>query len=148
MSVESVGGSVVLEELVVGGSVVGGVVLVGELVVRGVVLSDVLDRTAAVVDGAWVVEVGARLVRGTNADLRERVVVVPIEVAGETSSPRGRLVAVVVVVCAVASAICRGAVAKPTTLPPIAPISIAVTTLTHRRAPTNATGLKRRTPPV
>jgi hypothetical protein len=33
-------------------------------------------------------------------------------------------------------------------LPPIAPISIAVTTLTHRRAATKATGLKRRTPPV
>jgi hypothetical protein len=89
----------------------------------------------------------ARVVRGTITVLCERVVVGAVELAGEICWRCGRVV-VVVVVCWVASAACRGEVARPTMLPPIAPISIAVTTLTHRRVATNATGLKRRTPPV
>jgi hypothetical protein len=88
----------------------------------------------------------ARVVRGTITVLCERVVVGAVELAGEICWRCGRVV--VVVVCWVASAACRGEVARPTMLPPIAPISIAATTLTHRRAATNATGLKRRTPPV
>jgi hypothetical protein len=143
-SVGSVGGGVlVLVELlvldvlvleVVGGSVVGG----------GAVL--VVVCRALVVGGAAVVEVvWRRLVLGTITADRERVVVGAGEVAGET---RWRWGSVVVVVCWVACADCLGEVVRPTMLPPIAPISIAATTLTHRRAATKRTGLKRRTPPV
>jgi SAM-dependent methyltransferase len=131
LELELVGGIV---ELVDGGVVVGGTVLV----VAG-------RRRGREVGGALVVEVVAWLVRETTTTPRERVVVVsPVEVAGETWWRCGSVVAVV---WAVASAACLGEVAKPTMLPPIAPISIAVATLTHRRAATNATGLKRRTPP-
>src|SRR6266498_956828 len=147
VAVGSVGGSVVLVlvvvlvVVVVGGAVVGGTVLVGGLRRRG--------RVEA---GAWVVELDVPLVRGTVTGLRERVVGGEVEVADETCWRWGSVAvvveAVVVVVCWVASAACLGEVARPTRLPPIAPISIAVTTLTHRRVATNATGLKRRTPPV
>lgn len=140
VSVGSVGGSVVLVELVV--EVVGGSVLV----VGGTVLVGGVRRRALVDGGASVVEVVARLVGVTITALRERVVVGAVEVAGETCWRCGSVV--VVVVCEVASAACLGEVAKATMLPPIAPISIAATTLTHRRVATNATGLKRRTPPV
>jgi hypothetical protein len=135
-----VGGSLLL----VGGSVVGGAVLVvGGSVVDGTVLLGGLCRRGLVVGGGMVVEVVARLVRGTIGAWRARVVVDAIELAGETS---WRCRRVVVVVCAMAPAVCRGEVAKPTMLPPIAPISIAMTTLTHRRAATNLMGRKRRTP--
>jgi hypothetical protein len=141
-------GVVVLVELLVGGSVVGGVVLVaGGSVVGGAVLVGGLRCRSLVAGGGLPVEVVARLlVRGTIAVPRGRVVVGAIEEAGEIAWRRGNVV--VVVVCEVASAACRGEVAKPTMLPPIAPISIATTTLTHRRVATNATGLKRGTPPV
>jgi hypothetical protein len=145
VSVGSVGG-VVLVELLVGGSVVGGVLVVGGSVVGGAVLVGGLRCRSLVAGGGLPVEVVARLVRGTIAVLRGRVVVGAVEEAGEIAWPRGNVV--VVVVCEVASAACRGEVAKPTMLPPIAPISIATTTLTHRRVATNATGLKRGTPPV
>ena len=116
---ELVGGSVLL----VGGAVVGGTVLA--LVV--------VPCRAWVVEGASPAEVVERLVRGTITACRERVVVVsPVAVAGETCWRCGR----VVVVVEMASAACLGEVAKPTMLPPIAPISIAATTLTHRRAAT------------
>jgi hypothetical protein len=67
-----------------------------------------------------------------------------VEVAGETASRCGR----VVVVVAWAVATWPGVVRKPTTLPPIAPISIAVTTLTQRRVATKEIGPKSWTPPV
>ncbi len=147
VSVGSVGGAVVLVELLVGGSVVDGAVLVvGGSVVGGAVLVGGLRCRSLVARGGLPVEVVARLVRGTIAVLRGRVVVGAVEEAGEIAWRRGNVV--VVVVCEVASAACRGEVAKPTMLPPIAPISIAMTTLTHRRVATNATGLKRGTPPV
>jgi hypothetical protein len=137
-----VGGSLVL----VGGSVVGGgVLVVGGSVVGGTVLVGGLCRCALVVGGDLVVEVAARLVRGAIRAWRVRVVVDAIELAGEISW-RCRRVVVVVGVCAIASAASRGDVTKPTMLPPIAPISIAMTTLTHRRAATNLMGCKRRTP--
>ncbi len=118
---------------VVGGSVVvGGAVLV------------VVCRRPLVVGGAEAVEVVGRLVLGTTTAGRGRVVVGSTEVAGETRSRW----ASVVVVCWVACADCLGEVVRPTMLPPIAPISIAATTLTQRRAATKRTGLKRRTPPV
>lgn len=128
--VELLGGTVVA-------AVVGGAVLVGGTVVVGC-------RGSLLVFGTAVVEVVARLVHEATTSLRERVVVGAVEVAGESCWRCGN----VVVVCDVASAACCGEVAMPTTLPPIAPISIAVATLTHRRVATNATGLKRRTPPV
>jgi hypothetical protein len=133
---ELVGGSVV----VVGGSVV--VVVGGSVVVGG-------RRRGLVLDGgASVVEVAAPVVRGTITALCGRVVVGgrTEEVAALTCWCRASVV-VVTVVCEVASATCRGEVAKATMLPPIAPISIAVTTLTQRRVATKATGLKSRTPP-
>jgi hypothetical protein len=148
VSVGSVDGSVVDGVLLlVGGSVVGGTVpLVGGAVVVGAVVLGGLRR--ALVGGGSVVEVVARPVLGTVTVVRwrVRVVVEAIELAGETCWCCRRVV--VVVVCAVACAGGVGEVTRPTTLPPIAPISIAVTTLTHRRAATNAMGRNRRTPPV
>jgi hypothetical protein len=127
-------------ELVEDSVVVGG----GSVVVGGSVLVVGGRGFALVVGGASVVEVVARLVRVTITGVCERVVVVgSVEVAGRTCWRCGS----VVVVWVVAWAACRGEVATATMLPPIAPISIAVTTLTHRRAATKATGLKRRTPP-
>jgi hypothetical protein len=141
--------SVVSVELLELELVGGRVELVGGMVVGGTVLVVAGRRRAREVGGASVVEVVDRLVFGTITALRWRVVVVSsVEVAAETWWRCGSVVVVVVVVCAVASAICLGEVARPTMLPPIAPISIAVATLTHRRAATNATGLKRRPPPV
>lgn len=141
-SVGSVGGGPVLVELLVLDvlvlELVGGIVVVG----GGAVLV-VGCRRALVVGGAEVVELVWRLVLGTITADRERVVVGATEEAGET---RWRCGSVVVVVCWVACADCLGEVVKPTMLPPIAPISIAATTLTHRRAATKRTGLKRRTP--
>jgi hypothetical protein len=141
LSVGSGGGSVVLLELLVvelvGGSVVLGVV--GGPVVGGTVLLGGWRR--GLVDGGAleVVEVVGWLLGGT-ITARLRVVVDGlVELAGETSC-RGRKVLVVVVVCAVALATWPGEVTKPTMLPPIAPISIAVTTLTQRRAATNEIG--------
>jgi hypothetical protein len=154
VAVGSVGGSVVLVLVVVlvVGVVGGRVVVVGGAVVGGTVLVGGLRRRGRVEAGAWVVELDVPLVRGTVTGLRERVVGGEVEVADETCWRWGSVAvvveAVVVVVCWVASAACLGEVARPTRLPPIAPISIAVTTLTHRRVATNATGLKRRTPPV
>jgi hypothetical protein len=128
--VELVGGSVVL---VGGGPVVGGAVLLGGW------------RRGLVDGGALaVVEVVALLLGGTITARLRAVVDGLVELAGETSW-RGRkvlvvLVVLVVVVCAVALATWPGEVTKPTMLPPIAPISIAVTTLTQRRAATNEIG--------
>ena len=72
------------------------------------------------------VQVWARLEGGSVA--LGLVVGVP-EVAGGALELGGVLVAV-------ASAACLGAVTKPTTLPPIAPISTATRMLTHFRAAT------------
>jgi hypothetical protein len=145
------GGELVVEggSVVVGGSeVVGGVVELGGLVVvggrvdfvvGGPVLLVVSRRFGAVVGGvagAW-----ARLEGGIVSLGLERVVGVPV--VGGGSVDLG-----VVVVVETASAACLGAVSKPTMLPPIAPISTAARMLTHFRAATYRTGLKRRTPPV
>jgi len=88
------------------------------------------------VAGAW-----ARLEGGIVSLGLERVVGVPV--VGDGTVDLG-----VVVVVETASAACLGAVSKPTMLPPIAPISTAARMLTHFRAATYRTGLKRRTPPV
>lgn len=124
--VELVGGSVVL---VGGGLVVGGTVL---LLAGG-------RRRGLVEDGGAgvAVEVVACLLGGTTTACL-RVVDGLVELSGETRWRGGGLV--VVVVCAVALATWPGEVTKPTTLPPMAPISIAVTTLTQRRAATNEIG--------
>ncbi|HZD72281.1 MAG TPA: class I SAM-dependent methyltransferase [Actinomycetota bacterium] len=136
-----VDGAVVGGGSVVGGAVVGGSVVVGAVLVEG------LGRGLVVVVGAGLlVEVVVRLVLGTITVRRRRVVVGAAELSDETCWRRTRVV-VVVVVCETASAACRGEVAKPTTLPPTAPSSIAMTRLTHRLAATNATGRKRQNPP-
>ena len=139
------GGSVVVGGSDVVGGVVelGGVVVVGgrvDFVVGGPVLLAVPRRFGAVVvggvAGAW-----ARLEGGIVSLGLERVVGVPV--VGDGTVDLG-----VVVVVETASAACLGAVSKPTMLPPIAPISTAARMLTHFRAATYRTGLKRRTPPV
>jgi hypothetical protein len=139
---ELLGGSEVVGGLVVGG---GLVVLVGGLVVfvvGGAVLEVVVlsCRFGAVVAGrvagAW-----ARVDGGTVTLVLDRVVEVPVVRGGTVDLET-------VVFVGVASAVCLGEVNKPTTLPPIAPISTAKRMLTHFRAATYRTGLTRRTPPV
>ena len=138
-AVESVGGGVVVVVVLllvvelVGGPVVvvGGAVVVGGRVVLGGRRAGRLD------DGAGVVVV-ARLPCGMVTRWRLVVLGGLVEVAWETASRGGR--AVVVVPWAVATV--PGLVSKPTTLPPIAPISIAVTTLTQRRSATKEIGPK------
>ncbi len=119
------GGAVVLGGLVVE---LGGLVVVGGcvvLVLGGELLVVVPWPIGAVllggVAGAW-----ARL--GGGSVTLGLVVGVPL-VAGGAVEWGGVLVAV-------ASAACLGAVSKPTTLPPIAPISTATRMLTHFRAAT------------
>ena len=138
---ELLGGSEVVGGLVVGG---GLVVLVGGLVVfvvGGAVLDVVLScRFGAVVVGG-VAGVWARVDGGTVTLVLDRVVEVPVVRGGTVDLETVALVGV-------ASAVCLGEVNKPTTLPPIAPISTAKRMLTHFRAATYRTGLTRRTPPV
>jgi hypothetical protein len=140
-SVGSGGGSLVVVALLVVVLVGGSVVLVGGGPVVGGTVPLVGGRCRGLVEGGAgaVVEVVAGLLGGT-ITARLRVVVDElVELSGETSWRCGTVV-VVVVVCAVALATWPGEVTKPTMLPPIAPISIAVTTLTQRRAATNEIG--------
>jgi hypothetical protein len=145
-SVESGGGSVVVGVLLVVELVGGSVVVVGGSVVVGgtVVLGG--SRRGRLDGGGAVVEVVAWLLGGRVTVCPPVVVGGLVELAGETASRCGRVV--VVVVWAVALATWPGVVRKPTTLPPIAPISIAVITLTQRRAATKEIGPKPGPPPV
>jgi hypothetical protein len=128
----------VVDELVVDELVEGSVVLVVVVVVVRLARAVVLDGGAEVVVGWWWL---ACRVAGGLARLEDGASV------AVACALRWRVTAVVVAPRGSASARCRGVVANPTTLPPIAPMSTAAITELHRRDSTKRTGLKTGSPP-